>query len=79
MSKIIRKIPSTIIQAIEQDRLPRDHIIYYDTEHGWVYQQRDETLSSSIPKLIEESTSTKLAEDVFPLEKLGPFGKSSYF
>jgi len=75
MEKIIQKLPTRIIQTIEQEKLSTNHIIYYDIEHGWVYQQRDDTLISSTPKSIENNASKKLENEVRPLEKLGPFGR----
>jgi len=66
METIIRKIPTRIIQAIEEEELSTNYMIYHDNEHGWVYQQRDDAF-------------TKLANEVHPLEKLGPFGRFDIF
>jgi len=79
MEKITQKLPTRIIQTIEQEKLSTNHIIYYDIEHGWVYQQRDDTLISSTAKSIENNASKKLENEVYPLEKLGPFGRFDIF
>jgi len=79
MAKIIRKLPKRIIQAIEQENLSANHVIYYDIDHGWICQQQDDALIDSIPKSIEQNTSTKLSNEFCPLEKLGPFGRFDNF
>jgi hypothetical protein len=79
MATIIQKLPIKIIQAIEKEKLSTNHVIYYDIEHGWVCQQRDDTLINSITKSIEQKTSTELVNEARPLEKLGPFGRFDIF
>jgi hypothetical protein len=75
MATIMQKVSTKMIQAIEQEKLSTDHIIYYDIQHGWVCQQRDDILINSISKSTEQNTSMNLTNRVRPLEKLGPFGR----
>jgi hypothetical protein len=75
MTTSIQELPIRIVQAIEQERLSTNHVIYYDVQHGWICQQRDNTSVNPIPKLNEQNAYTGLDDNIQPLEKLGPFGK----
>jgi hypothetical protein len=75
MTTTIELLPANIIQAIKQEKLSRNHVIYYDVEHGWVCQQGDNTFINSIPNLIEQNADTNLYDNTRPLEELGPFGR----
>ena len=77
MPRIIQKVSREMIQAIEGERLSRDQIIYYDNEHGWIYQQRDDDFINSVSRAMEENSQNDLENR--PLEKLGPFGKFRLF
>jgi hypothetical protein len=79
MSTIPQKVPMRIIQAIEQEKLSKHHIIYYDIEHGWVCQQRDDAFINSLSTPAENNSSTNLPSIAHPLEELGPFGRSKNF
>jgi hypothetical protein len=76
MTTIAKKLSKRIMKAIEEVQLSKDHIIYYDLKLGWVCQQRDDAFIDSLSEPVENNSSTNLVNEVNPLEKLGPFGRS---
>jgi hypothetical protein len=75
MATSIKRVPIRIVQAIEEEKLSTDHVIYYNTKDGWIYQRRDERFVSSIQNSNEQNTDTSSLDNVRPLERLGPFGR----